>query len=256
VNTAAYGEGAWAVGSNATAIGEYSSAWNGVNGTGTNMTAVGANSKASANGATATGSGAVASGTNSSAFGYAATASGASASAFGWGATATHAGSTAVGAGATTTRANQVVLGGAGSSVTIGDIAASTAAQTGTIYIATTDAGGTLGRGLAVSEIALKSDLAGLQDQIDTLFDLQDQHIEGVKRANEGVAMAMAMESPALQPDQKMALSGGVGYYEDQGAATMAFTARVSDNASVSAGVGVGFRSGSVGARGGFQIAW
>ncbi|WJY19212.1 YadA-like family protein [Alteriqipengyuania flavescens] len=32
--------------------------------------------------------------------------------------------------------------------------------------------------------------------------------------------------------------------------------ARVGDNASVSAGVGVGFNSGEVGARGGFQVAW
>ena len=34
------------------------------------------------------------------------------------------------------------------------------------------------------------------------------------------------------------------------------FAARVGTNASVSAGVGVGFDSGEVGARGGFQIAW
>ena len=68
--------------------------------------------------------------------------------------------------------------------------------------------------------------------------------------------MALAMESPMLPAGTNFALSGGVGYFENQGAGTMAVTARVSNNASVSAGVGVGFDSGEVGARGGFQIAW
>jgi hypothetical protein len=213
------------------------------------MTAVGAGATASANGTTALGSGAV--------------ASAAGASAFGWGATAAYANSTALGTGAVTARANQVVLGGAGTSVTVGDIAASTAAQTVALYVATTDASGTLGKGLAVADLITKQDLAGMQDQIDTntanistLFDLTAKNSEAIKKANEGVAMALAMESPALQPGQKFALSGGVGYYEHQGSMTMALTARVSDNASVSAGMGVGFNSGSVGARGGFQIAW
>ena len=35
-----------------------------------------------------------------------------------------------------------------------------------------------------------------------------------------------------------------------------AFSARVAENASVSAGLGVGFDSGEVGARGGFQVAF
>ena len=68
--------------------------------------------------------------------------------------------------------------------------------------------------------------------------------------------MALAMESPSLPAGTNFALSGGVGYYENKGAGTMAVTARVGTNASVSAGVGFGFDSGSVGARGGFQIAW
>ena len=69
-------------------------------------------------------------------------------------------------------------------------------------------------------------------------------------------AMALAMESPMLPGDTNFALSGGVGYYEDQGAGTLAITARVSENAAFSAGVGVGFDSGEIGARGGFQVAW
>jgi trimeric autotransporter adhesin len=36
----------------------------------------------------------------------------------------------------------------------------------------------------------------------------------------------------------------------------MAATARVSEKATLSAGVGVGFETGEVGARGGFQVVW
>ena len=68
--------------------------------------------------------------------------------------------------------------------------------------------------------------------------------------------MALSMESPALPAGTNFALSGGIGYFEDQGAGSMALTARVSENASISAGIGVGFDSGEVGARGGFQVAW
>ncbi|MEL6542359.1 MAG: YadA-like family protein, partial [Pseudomonadota bacterium] len=79
---------------------------------------------------------------------------------------------------------------------------------------------------------------------------------ELINRANEGVAMALAMESPSLQPGTNFALSGGVGYFQDRGAGSLAFSARISENASFSAGMGVGLDSGEVGARGGFQVAW
>lgn len=52
------------------------------------------------------------------------------------------------------------------------------------------------------------------------------------------------------------ALSGGVGYYNNASAASMAATARVSEKATISAGLGVGFETGEVGARGGFQVVW
>lgn len=91
---------------------------------------------------------------------------------------------------------------------------------------------------------------------INTLFGETAANRSAISRANEGVAMALAMESPMLPAGTNFGLSGGVGYFEDQGAGTVAVSARVSENASVSAGVGVGFDSGEVGARGGFQIAW
>lgn len=176
-----------------------------------------------------------------------------------------------------TTRNNQVKLGGAGSSVTVGDLAASTAAQTGTTFFATVDGSGTLGQGVSVASLATQASLAttnanvasntaaigtantniaslqqltaGQTLQINSLFS-------GLDKAYEGVAMGLAMESPMLPPGTTFGLSGGIGYFEDSTAGTMAFSARVGENASVSAGVGLGFDSGEVGARGGFQIAW
>ena len=245
-------------------------------------------------------------------------------------------------------------LGGAGSSVTIGDLAASTAAQTGDIFFATTDASGTLGQGVAVSSLATAASVTALDgrlttaeanivtntaniaanasaitalgtrvttaeaniatnttniaantaaigaldtrvttnatniasvtsritaaeavnvtqgtqiaalqsltsthtNQINQLFGETAANRAAIDRANEGVAMALAMESPMLPGDTNFALSGGVGYFEDQGAGTLAITARIGENAAFSAGVGVGFDSGEVGARGGFQVAW
>ena len=92
--------------------------------------------------------------------------------------------------------------------------------------------------------------------QINTLFGQTAELRDAVDRANEGVAMALAMESPMLPAGTNFGLSGGVGYYDDQAAGTLAVSARVGTNMSVGAGLGVGFDSGEVGARGGFQIAW
>ena len=91
---------------------------------------------------------------------------------------------------------------------------------------------------------------------LNTLFGQTAANAAAIDRANEGVAMALAMESPALPAGTNFGLSGGVGYFENQGAGTIALSARVSENASISAGVGIGFDSGEVGARGGFQVAW
>ena len=88
------------------------------------------------------------------------------------------------------------------------------------------------------------------------MFNLNDINRRDISRANEGVAMALAMESPSLPAGTNFALSGGVGYFQNRTAVTTAVSARVGTNASISAGVGVGVDSGEVGARGGFQIAW
>ena len=144
----------------------------------------------------------------------------------------------------------------------VGDIAASTAAQTGTLSFVTVDASGTLGAAPApMSAASSRPRRAGAQiaaqgAQIDTLFDLADVNRRDIDRANEGVAMALAMESPSLPAGATFAVGGGFGYYNHRTAGTASFTARIGTMSSFSAGVGIGFNSGEVGARAGFQHAW
>ena len=61
---------------------------------------------------------------------------------------------------------------------------------------------------------------------------------------------------PHDHPDSNFGMAGGVGYYEDRSAASMSVIGRLGAKSFVTAGVGVGFDSGSVGARGGFQFEW
>jgi autotransporter adhesin len=64
------------------------------------------------------------------------------------------------------------------------------------------------------------------------------------------------MESPAVPAGGKLALSLGVGTWEGRQAMAGAASYRVSPNAIVSAGVGIGLNRGKVGARAGVQVAW
>ena len=147
--------------------------------------------------------------------------------------------------------------------MTLGDITASTAAQSGTVSVVTADSSGTLGAGPNIAALAtaasvntLNGQVGTLNSQVTTLFDLTNTNRLDIQKANEGVAMALAMESPSLPDGAKVAISGGIGYYQNRTAATSAVSFRIGDKASLSAGVGVGFNTGEVGARGGFQVAW
>ncbi len=95
-----------------------------------------------------------------------------------------------------------------------------------------------------------------LQDGQAVLFDLAKVNRRDIHKANEGIAMALAMESPGLPAGTSFALSGGIGYFQGRTAATTAVSARMGERSALSAGVGVGFDSGEVGARAGFQVAW
>jgi hypothetical protein len=112
--------------------------------------------------------------------------------------------------------------------------------------------------GNSLRQLAAVSDaqFAALEGRVDSVFNLANSNSEAIDRANEGVAMALAMESPSIPAGASFALSGGVGNYEGRTSLAMAVSAAVGEMASISAGIGVGANSGEVGTRAGFQIAW
>ncbi|WP_340588689.1 hypothetical protein [Erythrobacter alti] len=98
--------------------------------------------------------------------------------------------------------------------------------------------------------------IGALQGQTATLFDLANENAVGVREANEGAALALAMESPVLMPSDSFGIAGGFGYYNDRIAGSASVAARLSDNAYLTDGIGIGFDECKVGARAGFQASW
>ena len=251
-NTMAIGPSTTAVGGQAVAMGP-------------GATAFGWRSVADAERATALGHLADAGGVRSVAVGEAANASGDGAIALGNESVASGANSVAIGNGATATNDGQVV---------VASLDTSTGSQVGPVFVVTADGNGTLGRssGFATNEqvgantaaIGMNramidmntSAITDLQDRTTLLFDLANANSQGIREANEGVALALAMESPVLLPRNRFGVAGGFGYYNNRVAGSASVAARISENAYLTGGVGVGFDEGEVGARAGFQAAW
>jgi autotransporter adhesin len=109
---------------------------------------------------------------------------------------------------------------------------------------------------LNTASAALGSSISALQTDTGLLFDLADRMRGNIREANEGVAMALAMDTPNVPAGARFAMSGGVGNFKGRTALAAAISAAVGERASVSAGIGYGFRSKDVGTRAGFQVAW
>jgi len=58
--------------------------------------------------------------------------------------------------------------------------------------------------------------ITDLQDRQTMLFDLANQNSEQIRRANEGVALALSMKSPIVMPGQRVGVSGGLGYFKNR----------------------------------------
>jgi len=239
----AVGRGALASGANTAAIGRSASA------SGGGSTAVGTSSNASASRAVAVGGSAQASASNAIAIGNAATAS--------------HADVVAIGAGAGSSATNQVTLGGTGSSVKIGDIDASTLAQSGPVNAVTIDGSGTLGKGavatvaqfnsmqtsmarsLAVSDAQfnqLSGRVGTLEDRVDR-FDLRSKGQDG------GIAAVMALGGTAIAPGKSISMSVAAATYGGQQAFAGSVTGRMSESFYLSAGVTANTGDNRVGGR-------
>ena len=252
-SASALGVGAIANGVNATAIGRAATA-------GIQATAVGTLANASGDSSAALGVLSNASGAQATAFGRCATASGTNSTALGFDSKATEALSTAVGARAEWTRSNQVVLGGEGSSVTIGDIAASDAAQTGAESIVTVDASGTLGiqnlssrsivrtadlRSLAISDAqfaALGNRLDGVEGQVNTLFDLASYDR---REAQRGVAAAVALsDAPMPSAAGRTSYTANGALFRGEFAVSASLAHRIGDDNPFAVTAGVSYAGG------------
>jgi trimeric autotransporter adhesin len=177
---------------------------------------------------------------------------------------AVHSGSTAVGASAATTRTNQVRLGTTGTSVSIADISASDAAQTGTEFVLTIDSAGTVGRqaqqGMAFQRQTEDqiSNLQSSQEVIDSIVANQGQQIatlgRGLKQANGGIAAAMALGGTMIVPDSPLSVSFNLSTYRGSQGYSGSVAARVTPKIYISGGVAGSTVKGSTGGRVGISF--
>jgi hypothetical protein len=244
--------------------------------TGTGALAIGANNTATGNAAIALGNESIANGDSAIALGDVATAGSAGAVALGRGATANQANAVALGAGAKTTRANQVVLGGTGSSVSVGDVAASTAAQSGPTDVMTVDAGGTMGRDTTIrpaiatlqGAVAQQATTISAIQALDTLQNgrlgaleagqaqLGQQIAINGREANGGIAAAMAMGGAVIVPDSNVSINFNLATYRGQQGFSASVAGRINDRLYITAGVAGSTVKGSTGGRVGMAFGF
>ena len=228
--------------------------------TGTSTTAVGGESVANGTAATAFGWQAQATAERAHAFGHLAAASGVRSTAIGEAAMAMGSGSialgnqavaaadnsVAIGDGATATRANEFVLGNGANTYRAAGIAsdASTAAQGTPIGVVTSDAQGNLAVDRSIGE-----SMSSLNGRVRSL----GQQVEDNK---EGIAMAMALNTPYVPEDKTYAVSTSIGSFEGSQALAASMGYRFDANTQFDAGITYGFDRNQVGGRIGVTYAW
>ena len=159
--------------------------------------------------------------------------------------TATAANSVALGYGSVANQANTVSVGSVGGERKIVNVAAGVAA-TDAVNVSQ----------LTSATAAINSSILGLQGDVATLYDQNRRQDRRIDKANEGVAMALAMESPNIPAGSTFAVSGGIGGFQGRHALATAISAAVGQKATVSGGLGYGINSGEIGYRAGFQVAF
>lgn len=117
--------------------------------------------------------------------------------------------------------------------------AKSQAAQSGPLQVVTTDASGNLASA-----------------SVSQLFGLDDIYRD-IDRVQEGVAMAIAMDTPHLPYGKNVAVSAQWGTFAGQNAMAFSGIARLmDDNLFLTGGVGVGLNEGTIGGKAGLMMAW
>lgn len=171
--------------------------------------------------------------------------------------TATGANAVAIGPGAAAARDGQIALGGTAATYTLAGLAsdASRAAQQGAVSLVTTDMAGNL----ATADLDL-AELQGLGGRVDALegqvVALTGTIGQGFRRANAGIAAAMALGGTVMPPDSRFAVSFNIATYRGQQGFSGAVVARVTDHVWVSGGFAGSTVRGSTGGRAGVTFGW
>lgn len=216
-----------------------------------------------------------ASGFRSTALGLGSTTSGNDSTAVGQGSSAGFDNSAAIGAGAVTTRTNQQVFGNAANTYTAPGIssAASSAAQTGSVGVVTSDAAGNLASrsildfGLVTEDLFDSladrvGDNTGRIEHLENRVDRNTARIRDVQNQvddnTEGIAMTAALTGvPAIVPHGKSGIVAiNYGTYGGENGVAAGGAVRLVNDFYGKAGIAVGLGRGNVGGRAGFAWAW
>jgi len=71
-----------------------------------------------------------------------------------------------------------------------------------------------------------------------------------------GIAAALALDNAYVPVGQSFAVSGGVGFYQDESAFAGSLAYRISDNIQFSGALTTGVDNGATGGRAGIQASW
>jgi hypothetical protein len=221
--------------------------------TGHGAVAIGADNIATGTGAIALGNMSSAIGSSAVAIGDQANATGSGAIALGAGATSQGQNSVAIGTGSFASRVNQISLGSTDSTYTMAGLASPTsqAAQVGETRFISTDAAGNL----AASNVGPNA-IMTLQARTGTLEGQVTQLQNGLRRADAGTAIALAMGGTMMPPDMRVAMSFNLATYNGQRGFSASVVARASRHVYFNAGAATGTVRGSTGGRAGVTIGW
>jgi hypothetical protein len=154
-------------------------------------------------------------------------------------------------------RANQVALGSARSTYKLAGIAsdASRAAQQGAVSLVTSDIAGNLAT-LDLDVNALQN-LGNRLDAIESGVNAIGSALNrATRRADGGIATAMALGGTVMPADVDFALSFNLATFRGQQGFSGSLVARISERVWVSSGIAGSTVGGSTGARAGITFGW
>ena len=108
---------------------------------------------------------------------------------------------------------------------------------------------GTIGISVSVDSLATRAEFTDLRR-------MYNDHDDRLDEAEDGIALALSMETPMIPSGKQYAMTMGTGYYNSSNAISAAFAGHINDSMSFSTGAGFGTDTGKFGARCGMTFAW